>query len=110
MAKQQVEADITASPSAETNAAENQPQEEKKAGSGVGILNILQEKGLITEDQIKAAATHPTRTGTRSRGANSPPAPPTAKGSGSASATSRTTTAPTIPNSRSESHARPFAP
>ena len=63
MAKQQVEANITASPSAETNTTENQPQEEKKTGSSVGILKILQDKGLITEDQIKAAATQARATG-----------------------------------------------
>ena len=62
MAKQQVEANITASPSAE-NTTENKAQEEKKAGSGVGILKILQDKGLITEDQIKAAATQARATG-----------------------------------------------
>ena len=62
MAKQQVEANITASPSAE-NTTENKAQEEKKGGSGVGILKILQDKGLITEDQIKAAATQARATG-----------------------------------------------
>ena len=63
MAKQQVEANITASPNAEAGATANQNQEEKKAGSGVGILKILQDKGLITEDQIKAAATQARATG-----------------------------------------------
>ena len=63
MAKQQVEANITANPSSEASATANQSQEEKKTGSSVGILKILQDKGLITEDQIKAAATQARATG-----------------------------------------------